>query len=155
MKHLQALLLLVCIGVLIGCSASLSKEYTFEAGIRMPEVIPLHQSFEVPGYLKNVSEVTADIMHGSDLFTYQIKDSHGNSLSPTNDNLLYRHDIGYMAAILPDEEYLNNGEEHRSDELYTYTITSPGHYTIQVTASFMMDNDTRVVESDVVEFTVQ
>lgn len=97
----------------------------------------MNKPFVISGYLENVSERTWQIMHGAGMFTYEVVDDKGQPI-PQDNRILFHNDMGSIKELLPNDQYRENGEEHRSRAYYEFTISEPGRYEVRVTADFRL-----------------
>jgi len=140
-----------------GCTNNRISENNFQVGIDEIKNVKANEVFEINGYLKNKSNRTMNISHGSDMFTYEVYDEDGNPVPP-NRTILYRNDVGYSMEIKPNEEYRNNGEGQRSIEYYQFLIQKPGNYEVKTNVEFwnMKEKNHQInISSDLIKFTVE
>ncbi|SCY87244.1 hypothetical protein SAMN05720606_11119 [Paenibacillus polysaccharolyticus] len=156
-KVLSLILLLI----LPSCSASNEKDPSdsiFQVGVDEIANIKVNKPFQIVGYLKNSSNRSVEISHGSGMFSYEIYNEDGERILP-NGNVLLEHAIGYQVELQPGEEYRNNGQDQRSKEYYEFVIHQPGNYKVKTNVEFMMNNDGKPkkisLSSESKEFKVQ
>ncbi|MCM3131222.1 hypothetical protein M3629_00395 [Paenibacillus polysaccharolyticus] len=147
--------------ILPACSASNEKDPSdsiFQVGVDEFANIKVNKPFQIVGYLKNSSNRSVEISHGSGMFSYEIYNEDGERILP-NVNVLLEHAIGYQVEIRSGEEYRNNGQKQRSKEYYEFVIHQPGNYKVKTNVEFMMNNDGKPkkmsLSSESKEFKVQ
>ncbi|GIP32140.1 hypothetical protein [Paenibacillus sp. J2TS4] len=147
------------ISILAGCSNSVQPDASMlEVGIEELQGIQANEPFIITGYLKNNSKHSWEISHGAGMFTYEIVDAEGNPLKRKS-GMLFRNNIGFLTQLKPDEVLHINGEEHRSEEYYTFVIDKPGQYKVRTNVEFRIENKQEINEqkltSEFYEFSVE
>jgi hypothetical protein len=123
--------------ILVSCNDQkvIPNEKMFSVGIDELTNIHENQSFKVNGFLKNRSKYSWKINHGADMFTYQIYDEN-DILVPIEADMIFVNSIGFTRDLNAHGIFRYNGEEHRSNEAYEFTIKKAGKYKVRVTAKF-------------------
>ncbi len=157
------IMILILFLILPACSPNNEKEKDppdsiFQVGVVEIENVKVNKLFQIVGYLKNSSNRSVEISHGSGMFSYEIYNEDGERILP-NGNVLLEHAIGYQVEIRSGEEYRNNGQKQRSKEYYEFVIHQPGNYKVKTNVEFMMNNDGKQkkisLSSESKEFKVQ
>ncbi|RED66319.1 hypothetical protein DFP95_101818 [Cohnella lupini] len=117
----------------------------FEVGIDELPDIHVNQKFEISGFIKNNSNISWEISHGSGMFTYEIFDKEGKAVKQEQ-NILFRNDIGYALKMESNGIYRNNGLDQRSKEFYEFVIKKPGKYTVKSKAEFRIKNENKGIQ---------
>ena len=154
-------MILILFLILSACSPNNEKDPSnsiFQVGIDKIENVKVNEVFQIVGYLKNSSNRSVEISHGSGMFSYEIYNEDGERILPSA-NVLLEHAIGYQVVIRSGEEYRNNGQEQRSKEYYEFVIHQPGNYKVKMHVEFMMNNEGKQkkisLSSESKEFKVQ
>lgn len=161
MKELRIIVFLTVLSVLlVNCNDQkvVPNKEMFSVGIDELTDIKVDQPFTINGFLKNESKYSFKINHGADMFRYQVYDENGNPI-PREGGMSFVNAVGWVIDLKSQEDYRNNGEEQRSNELYEFSIFKAGKYKATVTAKFTILIDEikydQEITSDYYEFWVE
>lgn len=132
--------------VLVGCQSNPTAK-NFSVTVAAPKELKADELFIVTGTLVNHSDNPWDVLHGADMFTYDVFDSNGDRVSQGIEPLMFEGNvvrivdsIGFTKSLQPQEQYSNDGEGHVSPKNNEYILPA-GNYTIVSKAKFRIKHE--------------
>jgi hypothetical protein len=146
-KRGMLLLMIALASCLLSCGQEPqeAEDASFRLEVEAPETVKPGEPWSAQGILLNMSSRDVEIMHGADLFQYQLYNAD-NELVPRPEQMIAINDIGYVTTLQHNVRYAFDGSEHISAKLNEWKLAEPGRYTLRVKASFTMEPNRQRVE---------
>lgn len=124
---------------LCGCDSGSTSQNNkkFHLEFEIPQSSRAGQAFKAKAYLINDSNEEIKITHGVDLFTFDIRNSEGQSVNRKETMVVIG--LGIESELLPKKPYFYS--DSNAEPFQRLSILKPGTYYITAKANFRLEGE--------------